>query len=139
MKAVKIPLGSVCEYPCPDCGAKLVLRSSKFGPFYGCSKFPACRAAHGAHADGRPLGIPADAATKKMRMAAHEAFDRLWKRPHGVMNRGQAYRWMQATMDMTSEQSHIARFSIEECGRLIAAVGELTGEGGAAWMNRDTG
>lgn len=28
---------------CPKCGAKMILRESKFGKFYGCSKYPACR------------------------------------------------------------------------------------------------
>lgn len=29
--------------PCPKCGSKLVKRKGKFGAFYGCSTFPACR------------------------------------------------------------------------------------------------
>ncbi|MFO7820537.1 MAG: type I DNA topoisomerase [Lentisphaeria bacterium] len=28
---------------CPECGGELLLRHSKRGPFYGCSKFPKCR------------------------------------------------------------------------------------------------
>ncbi len=27
---------------CPRCGGNLVLRNSKFGPFYGCSNYPKC-------------------------------------------------------------------------------------------------
>ena len=27
---------------CPECGARMVLRSSRFGQFYGCSRFPEC-------------------------------------------------------------------------------------------------
>lgn len=30
-------------YPCPKCGSKMVLRTSKLGNFYGCEKFPKCR------------------------------------------------------------------------------------------------
>jgi ssDNA-binding Zn-finger/Zn-ribbon topoisomerase 1 len=29
---------------CPKCGSKMVLRSGRYGKFYGCSKFPYCRA-----------------------------------------------------------------------------------------------
>lgn len=29
--------------PCPKCAARTVLRRGPHGPFYGCSKFPACR------------------------------------------------------------------------------------------------
>ncbi|QKJ85400.1 Putative DNA topoisomerase [Paramixta manurensis] len=28
--------------PCPQCGAELVIRSGKHGPFLGCSEYPAC-------------------------------------------------------------------------------------------------
>lgn len=28
---------------CPKCGAKLVLRNSKYGNFYGCSNYPKCK------------------------------------------------------------------------------------------------
>ncbi len=32
------------KFPCKVCGAKMVKRSSKYGEFYGCEKFPSCRA-----------------------------------------------------------------------------------------------
>ena len=28
--------------PCPNCGAELVIRSGKHGPFLGCSRYPDC-------------------------------------------------------------------------------------------------
>lgn len=28
---------------CPRCGGELVRRNGKYGPFYGCVKFPSCR------------------------------------------------------------------------------------------------
>lgn len=30
--------------PCPKCGGKMVLRSSRYGKFYGCAAYPKCRA-----------------------------------------------------------------------------------------------
>jgi DNA topoisomerase-1 len=39
---------------CPECGAKLVIRSGSRGPFLGCSKYPKCR-----HTED----VPADMAT----------------------------------------------------------------------------
>lgn len=30
------------QTPCPECGAKLVIRSGKHGPFCGCSRYPEC-------------------------------------------------------------------------------------------------
>ncbi|EBX1389402.1 hypothetical protein DQ819_26430, partial [Salmonella enterica subsp. enterica serovar Mikawasima] len=28
---------------CPECGAELVMRSGKHGPFLGCSRYPECQ------------------------------------------------------------------------------------------------
>lgn len=98
----------------------MVLRDSKHGKFYGCSTFPQCRGTHGAHADGRPLGTPANKETKEARMRAHEAFDQLWR--SGRMNRSQAYSWMQRVMSMTKDEAHIGKFSAEQCDKLIELV-----------------
>jgi len=98
------------------------LRPSQFGKnrvYYACIADD-CRGAHGAHPDGTPLGKPADQATKRMRMAAHAEFDKLWKR--GDFTRKQAYAWMQETLGLTKEEAHIANFDIPTCKRLIEAV-----------------
>ena len=29
--------------PCPECGAELVIRSGRHGPFLGCSQYPECQ------------------------------------------------------------------------------------------------
>ncbi len=31
------------KLPCPECGALLLLRRSKRGQFYGCSRYPECK------------------------------------------------------------------------------------------------
>ena len=100
----------------------MCLRPSRFGHdkvYYACT-VEGCRGAHGAHPDGTPLGKPADQATKRMRMAAHAEFDKLWK--GGGMSRSEAYAWMQKTLGMTSDEAHIANFGIPTCKRLIEAV-----------------
>jgi len=41
---------------CPECGqGKLLLRASRFGPFKGCSRYPACRYRQAVQADGAPV------------------------------------------------------------------------------------
>jgi ssDNA-binding Zn-finger/Zn-ribbon topoisomerase 1 len=102
---------------CPECSGTLVLRDSKYGPFYGCINWPRCDATHGAHKDGRPLGIPANKETKKLRMEAHKLFDKFWK--SGAMTRGQAYQWLQKFMEMSEQEAHIGNFGAEECLKLI--------------------
>ena len=66
------------EITCADCGSPMVLRDSKYGLFYGCTDFPTCKGTHGAHPDGSPLGIPADAETKLLRRQAHVVAESIW-------------------------------------------------------------
>lgn len=114
-----LPLGTAHSHPCAECGAKMVLRtSSRFGLFYGCARYPACQATHGAHADGTPLGIPANKATKLERIAAHELFDQLWEGPAAPMSRVEAYLWMQKMMGLSRTKAHIGCFMAEDCVRL---------------------
>jgi hypothetical protein len=129
------------DVKCADCGAKMRLRFSskheKFArnrrgrknkktksAFYGCSAWPECSGTHGAHADGRPLGIPANKETKSARIRAHAAFDHLWKdkdQPF-FQDRGAAYAWLGETMDLEGEDAHIGRFDTQQCEQLVAAV-----------------
>lgn len=39
---------SIASGRCPRCGGTLVLRSGKFGQFYGCSNYPKCKYTHPA-------------------------------------------------------------------------------------------
>lgn len=121
----RVRLGTPLEHPCPECGARMVLRDSRFGLFYGCVSYPRCKATHGAHkATGRPLGIPADGPTKLERMATHDLFDRLWKGDAPRFRRHEAYAWMAARMDLEKDEAHIGRFGVEQCQRLRALVVE---------------
>jgi ssDNA-binding Zn-finger/Zn-ribbon topoisomerase 1 len=110
------------DIKCGECGSPMrLLESRKFGKFYGCTRWPDCKGTHGAHQKtGKPLGIPANADTKKMRILAHEAFDTLWK--EGDMKRKDAYKWMQETLSLSSEDAHISKFDIETCELLISAI-----------------
>lgn len=121
-----LPLGTVLDHPCPDCGSSMVLRQSKFGLFYGCVEYPKCKAAHGAHADGRPLGTPANKKTKDARIRAHDSFDQLWKDKH--MSRGEAYEWMQEAMELSEDEAHIGKFTIDQCDELEVLVEEYLEE-----------
>ena len=104
---------------CPECEGKLVLRLSKYGLFYGCNNYPTCKAAHGAHPDGKPLGIPADRETKLWRIKAHQALDPLFEGETPIMSREEAYEYLQNLMNLTEEQAHIGKFDVEQCKELI--------------------
>ncbi len=60
---------------------------------------------------------------KGARHRAHKLFDELWT--SGQMSRKHAYIWMQKVMQKTKREAHIAKFSIEECARLIDEVQRL--------------
>lgn len=111
------------ELECPECNGKMVLRNSRFGLFYGCMKFPQCKATHGAHQhNGKPLGTPANKETKRWRMKAHDAFDRLWKNG-GELSRSGAYKWMQEKMSLPAEEAHIGMFTAFQCKELLKHCG----------------
>ncbi len=117
--------GEVFNLVCPECGATMKLRNSKFGLFYGCERYPACDSKHGAYNDGRPKGTPGNKETRKARIYAHRIFDRLWKTAPGEkarMTRSQAYSWMRKTMKLGEDEAHIGKFSIEQCQKLVALV-----------------
>jgi ssDNA-binding Zn-finger/Zn-ribbon topoisomerase 1 len=107
---------------CPDCGALMVLRNSRHGPFYGCSSYPECTATHGAHPDGSPLGIPGTREVKDARIAAHAAFDAFWR--GAGMTRKQGYAWLQDRLGMIPDACHIGRFDAATCEQVIEAVKE---------------
>jgi ssDNA-binding Zn-finger/Zn-ribbon topoisomerase 1 len=119
------PTTYACErrdLKCGECGSLMSLRKSpKYkNPFYGCTEYPQCKGSHGAHPDGRPLGIPANKATKQARINAHIAFDHMWKTKK--MRRYDAYAWLSQSMRLPMEEAHIGRFTVEQCEQLIALV-----------------
>jgi len=122
------PAGARKDLVCGDCGAPMELRPSKYGYFYGCIKWPDCGGTHGAHKDGSPRGIPANKATRRGRMAAHGAFDLLWKpksdAQEPMMSRKEAYQWMALAMQMAPDDAHIGRFTLEQCEKLVELVQE---------------
>ncbi len=113
---------------CPECGARMALKESKHGYFYGCSKWfeTKCSGSHGAHPNGKPLGIPANKATKLKRIITHGFFDKLWVGQ--PITRDQAYRWLQKEMRMTEQECHIGRFNMDECDMVIYLVSKFLKE-----------
>lgn len=110
------------DLPCGDCGARMILRDSKFGKFYGCSQYPSCKGTHGAHPDGTPLGIPADAATRKSRMSAHAALEDI-KSAYGWTT-NDTYRWLSKNMGMPRDDVHIGVFTKDECDYVVSICQE---------------
>jgi hypothetical protein len=54
-------------------------------------------------------------------MAAHEAFDTLWKGQGASMSRKDAYTWLAERLGISSDECHIGRFDKAMCGKVVAA------------------
>lgn len=102
---------------CGDCGASMVLKDRGYGKFWGCTRYPDCPGIHGAHPNGRPMGKPADAATRKSRVKAHAAFDAHWKKKRWSKKTG--YQWLQKRLRMDRHECHIARFDVATCAKVV--------------------
>lgn len=94
---------------CGECGARMILRDSAYGRFWGCSNYPHCRGTHGAHPDGRPLGTPANEETKLARQRLHALMETKW-RYRSMKQRVQMYKWLEEN----APQPHIAMMSLDE-------------------------
>lgn len=112
-------------FACP-CGAKQVLHVSPYGPFYRCETYPRCDYKVSANKDpafwGDPLGIPALAETRTLRVEAHKAFDPIWRAREGNNNRTRAraaaYEWLAGQMGLPEDECHIAKFDADQCKKV---------------------
>lgn len=146
-------MGTVMDCPEEGCDGVMVLRySPKYErKFYGCSNYPRCKAAHGAHPDGTPLGVPADKETKRARIEAHAAFDKLWENAHEIYRdppvtgrkakkrvqriaRKRAYAWLREAMEMNEEECHIGKFDKETCARVVKVCEDMNPEKVRNWF-----
>lgn len=123
---VTLPSYTEHEVKCAECGAKMRLiqsktlkyKSDEFRLFYGCCRYPRCNGRHGAHPDGKPLGIPANEETRALRHALHNLFDPLWR--EAGWNIKQAYKWLADVLQ--KENAHIGSLNAEECRFVIEKI-----------------
>lgn len=73
-----------------------------------------CDAYVGCHVGTwKPFGRLANAELRKAKVAAHAAFDPLWKEK--LMGRNEAYRWLAGQLDVTVRRCHIGLFNLDQC------------------------
>jgi len=92
--------------------------------FYGCSRWPDCRATHGAHPDGKPMGVPADAETKKLRQGVHKQAERIWGKWDEIdkHQKNRMYDWFR----QNTKSHHIAKMLAPELVETLAHLQQLT-------------
>ncbi len=76
-----------------------------------------CKAYVGCHRDGRPLGILANSALRKLKSQAHAAFDPLWR--EGKMTRREAYSWLSEKLGTHPDDTHIGMFGEKMCKKVV--------------------
>ena len=109
---------------CPECDSSMVLKQKENGDnYYGCSK-DGCKSYLGCHPGTTdPLGTPAVARVRYLRIRCHRRFDRLWKEGH--YTRDKAYKWLAAWFNLTEDQAHIGMFDEEKCLRLLVLLDDF--------------
>ena len=113
------PICPYCQKPAKLIDSAAVYNGRSYGLIWDCRP---CDAYVGVHkGTENALGTLANHETRRARMRAHAAFDPLWQR-EGMSRKG-AYGLMQAVMGMTAEEAHISRMTVEQCHRLIHALG----------------
>jgi hypothetical protein len=92
-----------------------IIYGKSYGYIYICH---ACDAYVGCHkGTTNPLGTLADFFTRQARKAAHQHFDPIWK--NCTLKRKEAYRRLGNFMKKSKRETHIAKFTIEECKRVL--------------------
>jgi len=119
-KWIEAPTCSYCTEPSRFCGDSSEVYRRNYGPIWICRP---CQAWVGCHPGTRkPLGRLADAALRRLKMAAHASFDPLWKGRQ--MSRSQAYRWLAEQLGISCDECHIGMFDEAMCRRVVEVIGE---------------
>lgn len=87
-----------------------------------------------------PLGRLANAELRKAKVAAHNAFDPLWRsKPQNLRSqyRKTAYKWLAGAMGMPAEQTHIGMFDVEQCAQVVRLCSERTAKAMATELMGD--
>ena len=107
----------MCDY----CGKQshfvdsTIVYGRSYGMIYYC---PGCKAWVGVHkGTDVPLGRLADAQLRKAKIAAHAAFDTIWRRRRTT--RKEAYKWLSEQMGLPVEKTHIGMFDLAQCEQVI--------------------
>lgn len=83
--------------------------------FYSCVP---CNAWVGCHkGTTKPLGRLANAELRQAKIAAHAAFDPLWR--SSSQSREGAYKWLAKQLGIPRADCHIGMFNVETCRRVV--------------------
>lgn len=93
-----------------------------FKLFYLCEPCNAYVGCH--HGTTKPLGRLANAELRQAKIAAHEAFDPIWR--SGSKTRSSAYSWLAQQMSISKNNCHIGMFDIDQCKAVVRICSKAT-------------
>lgn len=109
--------------PCPDCGGRLFLTTTKKGLGYICENIYeySCMGNAGAHEDGSPKSIPGTRYIRALRRLWHHLVDPLWKQYPGeraLVVREKIYKFMQQSFGQEHD-FHVGELNEEQLHKAI--------------------
>jgi len=101
---------------CP-CGARMILRHNRKlkKDFFGCEKYPECTNTHSADKEGAPLGIPADAETRKLRTELKEELKKYFDTGDRIQDIGDQGRFL----EHRTGETRVARLDKDQILKLL--------------------
>lgn len=112
---------------CPYCGSDAELTTGhKVYPhrpdlahlkIWACLPCDAWVGTHKNSPTHAPLGRMANAELRRAKMAAHAAFDPIWK--SGRMSRSKAYALLASLMNLPKQDTHIGMFDVQQCKQVV--------------------
>lgn len=136
------------DVKCPYCGVPARLRPANFlygkrpeytgKHYYVCTNYPVCDAYVAAHhADKRPMGFLANGKLRQKRKIAHIELNK-FQHTSG-MTKWAVYVWLAAKMGLNEEQTHIGKFTENQCDQAIQLCRQGTRNSRKHNMHLDVG
>ena len=109
-----------CQQPAEFVDSAVIYHGRSYGMIYLCRP---CDAYVGTHkGTDNPLGRLANAELRRWKIAAHAAFDPLWKTGEFKHRRDAAYAWLAEQMGLSKEKTHFGMFDVPQCQKAIRII-----------------
>lgn len=91
--------------------------------FWRCRRCDAYVGTHPSSKKHKPLGRLANRELRQAKVAAHEAFDWLWR--SGKLPRSEAYKWLASKLGIPVNKCHIGYFDEAQCTKVVSVMYDI--------------
>lgn len=120
--------GKKWNVKCPYCRKLCELKETQQGIIYiceGCDAYVSTHKKLDEKGYCKPMGTPADADLRKLRIATHYIFDAIWKSKYKIITRDQLYKKLAIEMKMSNNRCHIGKFNKKQCLKALNKISNL--------------